>query len=68
MRVVYIVTTGAKNKAFKVQFAFHDRQEAYKFREYLDSGEADISICSTVQTLHIYDKAVELMNPEKMAK
>jgi len=61
MREVFVVTAGANNKASMLQFAFHNLDEAKKFRDYLDSGKGASSNYSTIHILTIYDKAIQLM-------
>lgn len=64
MRHVYVVTSGSNNRASVLQFAFHNLDEAHKFRDYLDRGKGASSNYSTVHVLDIYDQAIQLMKKE----
>lgn len=61
MRQVFVVTLGASNKESMLQFAFHNLEEAKKFRDYVDSRKVASSHPSTIYGLIIYDKAIQLM-------
>ena len=65
MREIFVVTTGANNRASALQFAFHDLREAKKFRDYLDSGKGASGNYSTITILSIYDKAIQLMKDKE---
>lgn len=65
MKHVYIVTMGANNRASQLQFAFHNLDEANKFRAYLDFGKGGSSVFSTIHAIRIYDAAIQLMKDNK---
>jgi hypothetical protein len=62
MKDIFVVIMGANNRASMFQFAFHDLDEAKKFRDYLDSGKGASSNPSTIHVLQVYDSAERLMN------
>ncbi len=61
MTEIFVVTLGSANRASALQFAFHNIDEAKKFRDYVDSGKGASSQYSTIHLLTIYDKAIQLM-------
>lgn len=61
MKKIFVVTSGSENLASMLQFAFHNLDEAEKFRDYLDNGKGASSRFSTIHVLTIYDKAIQLM-------
>jgi len=61
MKKVYVVSSGSANLASILQFAFHDLEEAEKFRTYLDSEKGASSHYSTLHILKIFDSAKQLM-------
>lgn len=64
MKYVYIVINGAENQYSRLQFAFHNRKEAEKFKDYLDSKKGASSTMSTICPMLIYDAAIQLMKQE----
>ena len=64
MKEVFVVTLGAANRASMLQFAFHNLEEAKKFRDHVDQGKGASSNFSTIHILSIYDKAIQLIKKE----
>lgn len=61
MNHIYIVKKGSMNSGSSLQFAFHNLEEAKKFRDYWGRNLGASYLGCTIATLKIYDSAMELI-------
>lgn len=61
---VFVVNMTANNSQI-IQFAFHNLEEANKFKDYIDGRKGASSSSNFISSLYIYDSALQLMKKDK---